>query len=583
MDPLTGEPEGRGESPTALEFPGGHQAVAVWAGPGKGAADLLGELGIERPAPAVLVLGGADDLDPAVIPRLTVLFADGVAPAASAARAVVVDGGTRSGVMAVNGAAMAARAPRSVVLGVAPGAAVTWPGRNDVTDGAVPLDPNHSHFVLADSAEWGGETTLLFDLVEELSTGRPAVAVLAGGGEVAKEETVRAVRRRFPLIVLEGSGGAADAVAAALVARSRRISEPPADRVLDEIVAEGSIRAFPLDGDPNALAGLLARHLEQDEALHMAWQQFALLDQAAKRQQTAFRRQQGRILALGLVATTLALTQTTLRQHGVLDGRAWLARPLHYAILLVPIVLAALAAAAGRFRPGGRWVLLRGSAESIKREIYRYRARAGVYGSGHTSKVPREVKLAEMVGGVLGTLMRTEVNLAALDAYGDRLPPENAAADGDDGTSPLTPRRYITHRIDDQLGFYRGKVTKLERRLRRLRWGMFAVGGLGTFLAAIGLELWIALTTAVAGVLASYLETEQTETTVTLYNQAAADLVAIRAWWIALSPEVQGRQENIDRLVTSAERIMQAEQTGWVQEMQDAIAQLRLDDEPASS
>jgi len=33
-----------------------------------------------------------------------------------------------------------------------------------------------------------------------------------------------------------------------------------------------------------------------------------------------------------------------------------------------------------KFRPGTKWVLLRGSAEAIKREIYCYRSRTGVYG-----------------------------------------------------------------------------------------------------------------------------------------------------------------------------------------------------------
>jgi hypothetical protein len=102
-------------------------------------------------------------------------------------------------------------------------------------------------------------------------------------------------------------------------------------------------------------------------------------------------------------------------------------------------------------------------------------------------------------------------------------------------------------------------------------------GGVGTFLAAIGLELWIAVTTALAGAFATYLEAMQLENSVMLYNQAATDLAAIKAWWLALPPDEQLRQDTIDRLVTRAERIMQAELTGWVQQMQDAMTQLRLE------
>jgi hypothetical protein len=67
------------------------------------------------------------------------------------------------------------------------------------------------------------------------------------------------------------------------------------------------------------------------------------------------------------------------------------------------------------------------------------------------------------------------------------------------------------------------------------------------------------------------------ETSVTFYNQAAADLASIRAWWHALPPSQQGTQETIDRLVGRAEQIMRAEHIGWVQEMQDAMTQFRME------
>jgi SMODS and SLOG-associating 2TM effector domain 1 len=106
---------------------------------------------------------------------------------------------------------------------------------------------------------------------------------------------------------------------------------------------------------------------------------------------------------------------------------------------------------------------------------------------------------------------------------------------------------------------------------------MLGLGGLGTFLAAIGLELWIAVTTALAGAFTAYLEAMQLETSLMLYNQAATDLAAIKTWWLALPPNEQFRQATVDRLVTRAEQIMQAELSGWVQEMQDAMTQLRLE------
>ena len=42
---------------------------------------------------------------------------------------------------------------------------------------------------------------------------------------------------------------------------------------------------------------------------------------------------------------------------------------LHVVIVIVPIIMAILVAAANRFNAGDKWVVLRASAEAIKQEI----------------------------------------------------------------------------------------------------------------------------------------------------------------------------------------------------------------------
>jgi hypothetical protein len=577
---MDAERDERGNGVLTLEFPNGNRALAVQAGRGRQPSELLGALEMATPKPLLLLAGGADTLDENIRTRLAELLERGVVRAALATGAVVVDGGTAAGVMALMGEAAAEGPGRIPLLGVAPAGKVTYPGdaQAQAPDSAA-LEANHSHFVLANSAAWGGETSLLFDLVDALAEGRSAVVVLAGGGAVAQDEALRAVRRNLPVVVLQGTGGVADTLASALAEHQDDPSEPVADPSIEEVMSEGSLTVFPLDGDPAALARLLTRQLQEDQILRMAWRRFAVLDKTANRQQAAFRLQQRWILGLGVLATTLVVVQGVLRTSGVLARQSMLATGLHDLIVAVPVVLAALVAAASRFRPGGRWIVLRGSAEAVKREIYRYRARAGVYSNAHTRKISREAKLAQVVGSAMSTLMRTDLNRSALEDYNDAdgLPPKGGAAAGDDGMSPLSPARYLELRIDDQIRFYQGSVRKRERQLRRLRWAMLGLGGLGTFLAAIGLELWIAVTTALIGAFGTYLEAMQLENSLMMYNQAATDLAAIKAWWLALPTEAQQRQENVDRLVARAERIMQAELTGWVQEMQDAMTQMRLE------
>jgi hypothetical protein len=224
-------------------------------------------------------------------------------------------------------------------------------------------------------------------------------------------------------------------------------------------------------------------------------------------------------------------------------------------------------------------LLLRAGAESIKREIYRYRTRAMDY------KTAPEQHLSLRVEDITRRTMRTDVNLSALVPYDkDKgFPPYMyAARGGDDGFSYLTPDRYVEVRLGDQLNYFKKKAVRLERQLKALYWLTFLVGGVGTYLAAVNQQVWIALTTAIVAAIGTYLGFRQTENTLTKYNQAATDLANVRTWWNALSAEEQALQKNIDSLVEHTEQVLQSELDGWVQQMQNSLAELRKGPEASS-
>jgi hypothetical protein len=309
------------------------------------------------------------------------------------------------------------------------------------------------------------------------------------------------------------------------------------------------------------------------------WQRFAEYDQNAKRQQRSFTRVQSSILTLGVVATLLAITEFLFKNgfDMTIPSYFYTERAMYYVLLIIPIVIALLTTAANRFSAGTKWILLRASAESIKKEIYRYRTRTEIYSDRATKKTSREVKLEQKSEILSRKLMQTEVNISAINPYNGPIPPLNAAAPGDDGLSFLTPERYMTYRLQDQLGWYRNRTVKLEKRLKRLQWLIWGAGAVGTFLVAVGLELWIALTTSIVTALTTYLEYQQVENTLMRYNQTATDLENVRSWWISLSAEEQADPRNIDKLVGQTETTIHSEHAAWVQEMQDAMAELRAE------
>ena len=145
--------------------------------------------------------------------------------------------------------------------------------------------------------------------------------------------------------------------------------------------------------------------------------------------------------------------------------------------------------------------------------------------------------------------------------------------------SPLTTKEYIDERLIDQLKWYRKKTLDLDKKWQLWQWWIYLLGGVGTFLAAMKFDVWIAVTNAIAASILSFLEFRRLDSTLIGYNQTATNLENILWWWYALTDEARTEPKNIEKLVESSERVIRSETTGWVQEMKDAMADLYKMDE----
>jgi len=171
-------------------FHNGNTALSVTAAANAPASDVLNALRIQQPKALIIVIGGASELDDSLNARLEFLCNLGIACVAAEAEAMIIDGGTQAGIMEMIGQAIADRGHRSILLGVAPSGAVIYPGGpvDSSLPQGVPLDSNHSHFVLIEGNNWGDETNMIFKLADELGKNIPVVTILVNGGEIAKHE-----------------------------------------------------------------------------------------------------------------------------------------------------------------------------------------------------------------------------------------------------------------------------------------------------------------------------------------------------------------------------------------------------------
>ncbi len=564
-----------------VRFANGNRA-ALWKDHGGDPGDALTALGLEPGvggSPVILVSGGADGLLGADLTRAGAMLGPAVSRAAEVTGAAVVDGGTCSGVMAITGAARARR-PRAlpVLIGVAPAGSVTYPG-GPHGDG-VALEPNHTHFVLADSDEWGGETDLLIAAAAAAAGSRQVVVLLAGGSDVAKAEILASVRRRWPVFVVQGTGGLADSILrlsaphrralAWVLPRRLRYRKPASPSAIDdpdlrEIIADGTMRAVT-GAEPEQFARQIAWELQDEPVLKAAWRQFATYDRIATRLRATFGRLQASILLLGVIATLLALIYVQV------GGRA-----LHWVVVVIPILTTALIAVTGRRAFGQRWVVLRAGAQAIKASIYNYRVwpvdSAG--SSAHNDHSKRQQHLAAELDAIDTKLMQTQASMGPITPFDGELPPKMyGAGRDDDGLSPLNAGQYLNIRVADQLVYYHGRVRTLDRRRNGLQALGIVSGAAGAVLAAAGQDAWLGLTGGVAAAALAYLGYLQVDNTVVIYNQAAAALARLQREWRARSAAQQSPAAFTD-LVQRCEAILASELSGWVQQMNDALHALR--------
>jgi SLOG in TRPM, prokaryote len=246
-----------------ISFPNGNRALAVFPPIGSHATYLVRALGIPQPGSLIMIMGGAARMDERDHSNLMRLFSEGIAHIAASHNALVIDGGTQSGVMELMGQGIAQQPRRPVLLGISPAENVTYPGKTThrADNEQIPLDPNHSHFVLVDTNEWGGETETMYELAKVYSQSCSSIAILINGGAIAKNEVLYNVHQRRPIIVIEGSGRFADEIARILHNKSYLDSDPD----LTEIINQGKLYLFPIAGSTLELEQLIQRLLDEQQ------------------------------------------------------------------------------------------------------------------------------------------------------------------------------------------------------------------------------------------------------------------------------------------------------------------------------
>lgn len=196
----------------------------------------------------------------------------------------------------------------------------------------------------------------------------------------------------------------------------------------------------------------------------------------------------------------------------------------------------------------------------IEREIYLFRAKCGDY-KNNTERKPREQVLAEKMNLIHEQLIKTGAIQTGLESYFGPIPEYYYPNDpnSDPGFNDFTGDEYFRYRTEREMAWFFRGTNRRAGEIKRLKWMIYIFGGLGTFLAAIGLEIWLAVTGSVAGALTSWLEQRKIDSTIAMYNQTLSELWRIYTWWISLTDKEKKFSKNIEELVLETENALISE------------------------
>ncbi len=214
----------------------------------------LKQLGLGGSYPTLVLVGGAGRMDPADFERLRPVFEEALVPVAQATNAVVVDGGTDSGVMRMLGQARARRGATFPLVGVAAAATVALEGDHSSHPDAAPLEPNHTQFLLVPGQDWGDESPWLAMVATALAGANPSATVVINGGPIVLTDVAHSVAANRPVLLVGGSGRSADLLIGALQGRE-------VDKQAARLAASGLLSAAGPADQPAAVAAAVAEQL----------------------------------------------------------------------------------------------------------------------------------------------------------------------------------------------------------------------------------------------------------------------------------------------------------------------------------
>lgn len=170
-------------------------------------------IGLSTSKTTMAVIGGAARFAPAEMEAVTPFLSEILLELIHRHDSYLVDGGTDAGLMQLIGRMRHRARAKFPLIGVATRRTVLLPDDSNPAPDAVPLEPNHTHFILVPGKQWGDESVWMSQIVGLLSRTNVSLTLLFNGGEISRTDVQHSFDAGRTVVAFAGSGRLADELA----------------------------------------------------------------------------------------------------------------------------------------------------------------------------------------------------------------------------------------------------------------------------------------------------------------------------------------------------------------------------------
>ena len=375
----------------------------------------------------------------------------------------------------------------------------------------------------------------------------PVVTVFAGGDLHDKFVLAKHVHKRWPIVVIEGTGGYADHLCQiidkvhCIVLKSvvRGLDQAALDRpntrpandggkqdktrkvlaaglddyrvflssidsVTAEILINGHIDIARRGTNPKEFVRKVENAIQGNEVLTKAWLLYAQWITNAQRQEARYFSGERLIILLSTVLTAMSVFHTFLLlindggtappfvpEEANVWAIVWIVVP--WSVIILPIVISGTIALTRVLQPGPKWVVLKSCSEQLLSEIYKYRTRTNAYSKESIAEHVRgavsaqyttpEELLQVKAADLIEVLNGSIVASVTLEQYEGMIPPPWIRATSDSGFGLLSPDVYRDVRVDYNQRFVGCKARRTSLLKGHVECSELFMSALATFLA----------------------------------------------------------------------------------------------------